>query len=531
MQIDSMAALVVVCEAASKRSLPLDEVSQTKRGRGRPRKPCEAPVCLEQRALVQTLTARIAELGEGRRLLTNSPPAALVRVRARESCGLCAEKESRLQSLEAAVHTETNARRSALRALASVRGELSRVREDNANLQKQLLVKDDVMKSLAAELAAAAHTENAQLYEQRYLDREARKLECAENAKFEALEVRHDQLRTDYDDALEELSTSKANLEQKRQIAREAADELRKVRKSFDAISAELSAERADAKYKLQLEERRAKRRPASAEKVPPVPRERTCEEWQTLSYHAESMARSREIKYISWLLEQRTFRPEDLCTALYRSGYLDDLWECREVQRIYLDELRCVMAKLTRDHFGIQFGLHLHFEAHLPVKTIVELSQAASKSYGPIKDFYGPKRLLVDPFLESNFVEVPRLAPPASQVIEAIREIESRLDLSVAENGKISFRPVEKLLIDLLAEDAGVGSMPPLQDFISKGMQVPVVVSWDKTGFGKLKLTTMAINNHIRRSPLRIYASSAWGPSTTTRRVPSSSCRATVST
>eukprot|EP00965_Chrysotila_dentata_P153707 5080760-Pleurochrysis_carterae.AAC.1 len=62
-----------------------------------------------------------------------------------------------------------------------------------------------------------------------------------------------------------------------------------------------------------------------------------------------------------------------------------------------------------------------------------------------------------------------------------------------MAENGRISFRSLEHVVGELLANDPGKqGTMPSLSEFAAKNMPVPIVISWDATGFGKLKLTTI---------------------------------------
>eukprot|EP00965_Chrysotila_dentata_P067514 2234489-Pleurochrysis_carterae.AAC.1 len=76
--------------------------------------------------------------------------------------------------------------------------------------------------------------------------------------------------------------------------------------------------------------------------------------------------------------LESRTFRANDLCTALHPFGLLDEIWGKRELHKVHLEELRCAMAELEKEHYGDRFELHLHYEAHLNLAKIVEVAQAA---------------------------------------------------------------------------------------------------------------------------------------------------------
>eukprot|EP00965_Chrysotila_dentata_P188386 6172710-Pleurochrysis_carterae.AAC.1 len=105
------------------------------------------------------------------------------------------------------------------------------------------------------------------------------------------------------------------------------------------------------------LAERRELRAKEALEKVniarASVPLPRTSEAWENLSAEAKRKARSREIKHIQGFFESRTFRPADLCTALHLSGWLDEPWGEREMNWIYFDKLRCVMAHLESEHFA----------------------------------------------------------------------------------------------------------------------------------------------------------------------------------
>eukprot|EP00965_Chrysotila_dentata_P166165 5486263-Pleurochrysis_carterae.AAC.1 len=65
-----------------------------------------------------------------------------------------------------------------------------------------------------------------------------------------------------------------------------------------------------------------------------------------------------------------------------------------------------------------------------------------------------------------------------------------------MAENGRISFLPLEQVVGELLANDPGKQAMHPFAEFAAKQTPVPIVISWDATGFGKLKLTTIVVSN-----------------------------------
>ena len=80
----------------------------------------------------------------------------------------------------------------------------------------------------------------------------------------------------------------------------------------------------------------------------------------------------------------------------------------------------------MEREDYGIQFGLSLHFDFHLPLPKVVRITQAASKKYHHTRDAYESKLLLYDPYHKAQggsaqkfkyrCVLVPRIAPPVPQ-------------------------------------------------------------------------------------------------------------------
>ena len=216
---------------------------------------------------------------------------------------------------------------------------------------------------------------------------------------------------------------------------------------------------------------------------------------YELLSAAAKRQVRHREIKYICWFLCSRTFFAADMATALQQTGWLEDLWETREVRAVHLEAVRDVVGICEGQHYDIAFGLHLHFELGLTLAQILDLTQAGCSTCDPVSDSHHRKILLYDPDRQDRHIPLPRIAPPRTQLEPAIRALRAKLGLSIAENGKVAHRSFMAVFEDLLTADPGYGSMPPLEYFTTPdGMQLPVVISLDATGVGKRLLSTLVL-------------------------------------
>ena len=173
----------------------------------------------------------------------------------------------------------------------------------------------------------------------------------------------------------------------------------------------------------------------------------------------------------------------------------------------IYTERVRQLMKRLEVEHFGESFGVFLHFELRLTPTKILEISQAASKTYNKLLDRYESKVLLYDPYRKHNFVNVPRVAPPCTKLKASIVSIESRLGVNASEDGRIAFKDFETVLQELLAHDPGRHLMPSLACIREQKIVVPIVIQWDGTGFGAQQFNTIAVNNpYLPKSPANLY-------------------------
>ena len=224
-------------------------------------------------------------------------------------------------------------------------------------------------------------------------------------------------------------------------------------------------------------------------------------EEWAGLSREARWKAHQREQARIDCFLNSHTYCAADLAVVLSRHKLLDGvMFKTLEGFDLYFQKSKQVLDKLQTDHFGIPFALFLHFELHITLKKILQVTQAACKFYNRERDAYEAAGLLYHPFRKGVYLPVPRLAPPASRITPIIRRLEGTLGVEVADNGKVAFRPVTAILQEQVARDTGTHGMPELSAYIGgvhKGaLRMPFLVQWDATGFGALQLTTVAARN-----------------------------------
>jgi hypothetical protein len=113
-------------------------------------------------------------------------------------------------------------------------------------------------------------------------------------------------------------------------------------------------------------------------------------------------------------------------------------------------------MKKLETESYGATFGLFLYYEMHLPMDKVLQIVQAACKTYNSKTNRYEPKVLYYDKYRKGNIILVPRLAPPRSKVEPIVREIEAQLGVQSAEDGRLAFVSFTDTVQQLLKQDPG---------------------------------------------------------------------------
>lgn len=141
------------------------------------------------------------------------------------------------------------------------------------------------------------------------------------------------------------------------------------------------------AKLTARREERAKAQVSALSEKlktVAPATCHRSPEEWASLKGWARYKAAQREVAHIKSFLSSHDWRAEDIAKALsdMDTGLVQALLDTKPFFSIYFGRVGEMMKRLEKEHFGIEFGLMLHYDMRLTLPKIVQLTQAASKHF-----------------------------------------------------------------------------------------------------------------------------------------------------
>lgn len=400
--------------------------------------------------------------------------ACLLRLRAcdRGKVDKVVEEREKLRAENQALAVELNASELQVEELSSKLAAVMRSRaahqRQNSKLNKELL---GVRASLCETMARSTASHNRALaLDARVVDATAQLEQAVSDAASQASLMREqEQQRKQLEEVIDDLTDAAAEAENARSEAEQKARLL--------------NAEVDDLKEQLKL--------------YPKVPASRSVEQWAQLNREARWKASQRERLAFARLLECHTWRPSDIAQVLSDKGLLREvMFETRHGFRIHFEAVRALMKQLETDEFGRDLGLFLHYEMHLTLDKILKLTQAACKFFDRGLSRYVSKTMLRDPWRKDLVVNVPRLAPPQHKLVESIRMIEAQLGVQASEEGRVAFTPFRDLLKQLGAQDAGTHGMPQLSEFQSSGAKVPIVVSFDATGFGSRTLNTIVIRN-----------------------------------
>ena len=182
---------------------------------------------------------------------------------------------------------------------------------------------------------------------------------------------------------------------------------------------------------------------------------------------------------------------------VLKSQGRLDELFNVKELYEMHIEKVNGIMRMIEEEHYGVDFGLFLHYEMNLPLHKILRITHAGSHLYDKVEDMYVRKVILCNGYS----VKVPRLGPPRNVLEPVMRKLEDSLGVETREDGRVAFLEFDKALADIVNEDPGGGGMPQLQEFEGGKRRFPVVFSFDATGFGNSQLTTVALRNPYKRA------------------------------
>lgn len=258
------------------------------------------------------------------------------------------------------------------------------------------------------------------------------------------------------------------------------------------------------AQWEAILAERRAERAKEKAQKlkdrleelVPPT-RGRTVDEWMALSRDAQRKAAQREREHLLSFFGSHHWRIVDVAHVLAELGWVKEIFATRPFFDEHFYAVKRLMACLEKEHYGKTLGLFLHYELQMPLAKILNVTQAACKQYNRHVDRYEPKVLMFHKWLKHERVHVPRIAPPSSVMTPLIRSIEKELHVDAAEDGRLAFKSFVQVVVEVLTQDTGKLSMPPISAFVgAHKLALPIVVSLDATGFGSLQFNTISARN-----------------------------------
>jgi hypothetical protein len=197
----------------------------------------------------------------------------------------------------------------------------------------------------------------------------------------------------------------------------EAEERVSAVRTEADEAQEELEVMRNEMKKQKQML-KRAQDRAAAA--ICGTASNRSAEEWAQLSRAAAHKAQQREREWLRTALAGHAWRPVDIAVVLneFNDTYVESLMGTPIFQKVFIAQVQQLMQRLEKEHFGIAFGMFLHFEMRMTMDKILRLTQAASKVYIRARNRYEPKVLYFDRFegCTGRRVLVPRIAPPLRQ-------------------------------------------------------------------------------------------------------------------
>lgn len=248
------------------------------------------------------------------------------------------------------------------------------------------------------------------------------------------------------------VAAAAARRETLEQARRDAAVALAQAQAEHDAATEELEKEIKSTRTQMDgaIEAMR------ESSKLPPKgPKVYSDGEYENLSYDAEKQARYRERKFLRWLLSGRVWRLENVATVLKEMGWLEELFNSREFQVLFVDKLRELAAILEGVHYGVNFGLWLHLSKKLPSRMIREMRQAAAESYNKEKDNYRRKPWYENPYDERDVVFVPFPAPAPTAYSEEIDEYSETHGLYSSSDGTCAVQRINMLIPHVISRDA----------------------------------------------------------------------------
>ena len=403
---------------------------------------CQVKACKDERGELKRRVMLLEKQLRDQGNIINTGEAALGVKRATDS-RRC--EELRVAEWDAQVEREACARRARDRARADM-------------LATELVKQSQVIADLTSELLAAANLSKERAQEACCFEQAGRRME--KKLRRELRKEREDMFREDIQAEARHVercavlevrvSDAECEAEEARARAREARVE------AMDEADIEFRAEVAAIEWSKTLLERRLARATAAKERSRegnvPLPSDRSPEVWAQLKGDAARKAAERERRAFGAFVDSHEWRTQDIASVLQSRGNMTQLFDSREGQSIYFERIDAVMRRLEHIDFGIEFALFLHIDMSLTLPKIHRIMQAACKKFITGTNRYVAKAVHYHPYKSSVFVKVPRIVPPVYKVEAVLKEIYSKLNIGIGDDGRVAFRSVHVIMQELLS-------------------------------------------------------------------------------
>ena len=220
---------------------------------------------------------------------------------------------------------------------------------------------------------------------------------------------------------------------------------------------------------------------------------ERSTEDWVALQREAAWKAHQREQARFDAILGGHAFSPKDMARVLSQRGLLVQIFDSPNGADIFYAQLKERIDHISNVEYGMPLAMYMHYKLKIPIPTILSIDQACSKKFNAAQNHYFSKTLYSHPYRRDVVIKVPRIVPACGKMLAATDSINKSLNITVGENGAVSFLAALEALV---AQGVGKHGMPPLSAFVGGALEVPVVLQWDASGFKKQQLTTAALRN-----------------------------------
>jgi len=268
-------------------------------------------------------------------------------------------------------------------------------------------------------------------------------------------------------------SLAKANAEKVR--LRKNVKESKATAEAAAALEMQATLEIKAAKEdKRALQKRLVRAQGKAAQGTTPKLRSCSVTDFNQKTPEARRKASERDRKMWSELLKGDQ-RLDGLVSVLKSQGRLDELFNVKELYEMHIGKVNDIMRMIEEEHYGVDFGLFLHYEMSLPLHKILRITHAGSHHYDKVEDMYVRKVILCSGYS----LKVPRLGPPRNVLEPVMRKLEDSLGVETREDGRVAFLEFDKALADIVNEDPGGGGMPPLEEFEGGKRRFPVVFSY----------------------------------------------------